>query len=201
MSKLSVVARSLLILVMSACWSPGQAEMSAEALKQQIQERSGKIQEFRALLNDPDQTVRLAALDVMLKSDDIAMRELAYGMGFNSADEAMRAVALKNKFADQKIISIKIADVSSPSDSQKKALDAWGGTYSFDIKSFDEKTGQFATSGNYRKGTGQLNGTRIEFSQPYCNGAFTLGDGAVLTGELGCTGNWSGKFEGNINLQ
>ena len=115
--------------------------------------------------------------------------------------EAMRAVALKNKFADQKIISIKIADVSSPSDSQKKALDSWGGTYSFDVKSFDEKTGQFTTVGNYRKGTGQLNGTRIEFSHPYCNGAFTLADGAVLTGELGCTGNWSGKFEGSINLQ
>jgi hypothetical protein len=201
MRNLTFVARSLLVLAMSACWSPGQAELTADALKQQIQERSGNIQEFRALLNDPDQTVRLAALDVMLKSDDIAMRELAYGMGFNSADEAMRAVALKNKFADQKIISIKIADVSSPSDSQKKALDSWGGTYSFDVKSFDEKTGQFTTVGNYRKGTGQLNGTRIEFSHPYCNGAFTLADGAVLTGELGCTGNWSGKFEGSINLQ
>jgi hypothetical protein len=201
MSKLSVVARSLLLLVMSACWSLAQAETTAEALKQQIQQRSGKIQEFRALLNDPDQTVRLAALDVMLKSDDIAMRELAYGMGFNSADQAMRAVCLKNKFADQKMISIMITDISSPSDSEKKALDAWGGIYSFDVKSFDEKTGQFTSAGTYRKGTGQLNGTRMEFSQPYCNGAFTLGDGAVMTGELGCTASWSGKFAGKINLQ
>jgi hypothetical protein len=201
MDKLSVAARSLLLLVMSACWGISQAEMTAEALKQQIQERSGKIQEFRALLNDPDQTVRLAALDVMLKSDDIAMRELAYGMGFNSADEAMRAVCLKNKFADQKMISVKIADIASPSDSQKKALDAWGGIYTFNVKTFDEKTGQFTTTGSYRKGDGQLNGTRMEFSQNYCNGTFQLGDGAVLAGELGCTGGWSGKFEGQINLQ
>lgn len=201
MSKLSIAGRSLLLLAMSACWSMPQAEVTAEALKQQIQERSGKIKEFRALLNDPDQTVRLAALDVMLKSDDIAMRELAYGMGFSSADEAMRAVCLKNKFADQKMISVKIADISSPSDTQKKALDAWGGIYSFNVDEFDEKTGQFTTSGHYRKGTGQLNGTRMEFSQNYCNGAFTLGDGAVLTGELGCTGGWAGKFEGQISLQ
>jgi len=193
MSKLSVAGRSLLLLAMSACWS--------EVLKQQIQERSGTIKEFRALLNDPDQTVRLAALDVMLKSDDIAMRELAYGMGFNSADAAMRAVCLKNKFADQKIISIKITDIASPSDSQKKALGDWGGIYAFDVKTFDEKTGQFTTTGGYRKGTGQLNGTRMEFSQPYCNGSFQLGDGAVLTGELGCKGSWSGKFEGQISLQ
>ena len=201
MSNWSIVARSLFLLAMSACWGLAQAEMTAEALKQQIQERSGKIKEFRALLNDPDQTVRLASRDVMLKSDDIAMRELAYGMGFNSADEAMRAVCLKNKFADQKIISVKISEISSPSDSQKKALDAWGGVYTFDVKSFDEKTGQFTTAGSYRKGAGQLNGTRMEFSQNYCNGAFTLGDGAVLTGELGCIGGWSGKFEGQISLQ
>jgi len=201
MSKLSIAGRSLLLLAISACWSLSQAEVTAEALKQQIQERSGKIQEFRALLNDPDQTVRLAALDVMLKSDDIAMRELAYGMGFNSADEAMRAVCLKNKFADQKMISIKIADISSPGDTQKKALSEWGGIYTFNIKSFDEKTGQFTTTGHYRNGNGQLNGTRIEFSQPYCNGAFTLGDGAVMAGELGCTGGWNGTFEGKITLQ
>lgn len=201
MNKLSIAGRSLLLLVMSACWGMSQAEMTAEALKQQIQERSGKIQEFRALLNDPDQTVRLAALDVMLKSDDIAMRELAYGMGFNSADEAMRAVCLKNKFADQKLISIKIADISSPSDKQKKALDDWGGIYAFEVKTFDEKTGQFTSAGHYRNGTGQLNGTRLEFSQPHCNGSFQLIDGAVLAGELGCRGGWSGKFEGQIGLQ
>lgn len=201
MTKLSVAGRSLLLLAMSACWSMPQAEVTAEALKQQIQERSGKIKEFRAMLNDPDQTVRLAALDVMLKSDDIAMRELAYGVGFNSADEAMRAVCLNNKFADQKLISVKIADISSPSDSQKKALDAWGGIYTFNVNTFDEKTGQFATAGSYRKGSGQINGTRMEFSQNYCNGTFKLGDGAVLEGELGCTGGWAGTFEGQIRLQ
>lgn len=201
MNKLSVAGRVFLLLAMSAFWSVSQAEVSAEELKQQIHERSGKIKEFRALLNDPDQTVRLAALDVMLKSDDIAMRELAYGMGFNSADEAMRAVSLNNKFADQQMISVKMSEIASPSDTQKKALDAWGGIYTFDVKSFDEKTGQFMTSGSYRKGTGQVNGTRMEFSQPYCSGTFQLGDGAVLEGELGCTGNWAGSYTGQINLQ
>lgn len=201
MSKLSVAGRCLLLLAMSACWSLPQAEVTAEALKQQIQERSGKIKEFRAMLNDPDQTVRLAALDVMLKSDDIAMRELAYGVGFNSADETMRAICLSNKFADQKLISVKIADISNPSDSQKKALDEWGGIYTFDVSSYDEKTGQFKTSGSYRKGTGQINGTRMDVSQSYCNGTFKLGDGAVLEGELGCKGSWAGTFEGQIRLQ
>jgi len=201
MSKLSLTGRSLLLLAMFACWGLAQAEVTADALKQQIQERSEKINEFRALLNDPDQTVRLAALDVMLKSDDIAMRELAYGVGFNSADEAMRAVCLNNKIAGQQMISIKISEISSPSDTQKKALESWGGVYTFDLKSFDEKTGQFTTRGSYRNGTGQLNGTRIEFTQPLCSGAFKLTDGAVLEGELGCKSNWSGTFEGQIRLQ
>ncbi len=196
-----ITGRSLLLLALFVCWGTSQAESAAEALKRQIQERSGNMKEFRALLNDPDQTVRLAALDVMLKSDDVAMRELAFGVCFSSADEAMRAVCLKNKFADQKMISIKISDISSPSDTQKKALQDWGGIYTFTIKSFDEKTGQFVTKGQYVNGTGQLNGTRIEFAQAYCNGTFELSDGAVLKGELGCRGSWAGNFDGQIHLQ
>jgi len=201
MSKLLMTGKSLLLFALFVCWGTSQAESAAEALKRQIQERSGNMKEFRALLNDPDQTVRLAALDVMLKSDDVAMRELAFGVCFSSADEAMRAVCLKNKFADQKMISIKISDISSPSDTQKKALQDWGGIYTFTMKSFDEKTGQFVTKGQYVNGTGQLNGTRIEFAQAYCNGTFELSDGAVLKGELGCRGGWAGNFGGQIHLQ
>ena len=56
---------------------------SAEELLKEINERKERINQFRALLNDPDQSTRLAALDVMLKSDDLAMKEVAYGIGFS----------------------------------------------------------------------------------------------------------------------
>ena len=202
MNILSITHRFLFALSVALLLpSFASAEMDATALKQQIQERSGRIKEFRTLLNDPDQSMRLAALDVMLKSNDVAMRELAYGVGFSSADDAMRAVCLKNKLADLQTIAIKIDKIGSPSDSQKKALGEWGGIYSFEIKKYDDKTGQFSSDGMYRKGNGQVSGVGMQFSQTNCSGSFTLGDGAVLVGELGCKGGWSGIFPGQINLQ
>lgn len=177
------------------------AEDNAEALLAKIQARAEKIKEFRALLNNPDQTVRLAALDVMLKSSDIAMRELAYGVCFNSADQAMRGVCLINKMADLQTVAIKIDEIADPSDSQKKAISDWGNSYAFTIKDVDEKTGRFETKGSYRNGAGQISGTGIEFVQNYCSGSFVLSDSAVLIGELGCSGGWAGTFPGRIRLQ
>ncbi|MCB1800124.1 MAG: hypothetical protein KDI82_00405 [Gammaproteobacteria bacterium] len=177
------------------------ADDSAEALLQKIQARADKIKEFRALLNNPDQTVRLAALDVMLKSSDVAMRELAYGVCFNSADQAMRGVCLINKMADLQTVAIRIDDIGDPTDSQKKALLEWGDNYVFTIENVDEKTGRFETKGSYRNGAGQIAGTGIEFAQNYCSGSFVLADGAELVGELGCRGGWAGTFPGRIRLQ
>lgn len=180
---------------------PAHAQMSAADLKKQIQQRAGNIEEFRLLLNDPDQTVRLAALDVMLKSNDIAMRELAYGVCFNSADEAMRVVCLKNRFADLTTVGVQIGKIDSPSDTQSKALKEWGGIYNFEISEFDEKTGTFKTRGTHRAGTGQINGTGLVLSQAYCDGQLRLGEGGRMEGELGCRSNWTGTYPVFIQLQ
>jgi hypothetical protein len=191
----------LFLFIGAGVGPPGARAQSAEALKQQIQARSQNLAEFRALLNDPDQTVRLAALDTMLKSDDIAMRELAYGTCFNSADAAMRGLCVKNRIADMQSIVIEIGDVDEPTENEQKTLDRWSGSYAFTIESFDEKTGQMKTAGSYKNGTGQVSGTGFDIAQPYCNGQFRLTDGGYLEGELRCTGNWAGRYPGRIRLQ
>lgn len=190
-----------IVLTLGAAHSV-RAETSAEALKQKIQQRSQNIKEFRALLNDPDQTVRLAALDTMLKSDDIAMRELAYGICFNSADQAMRVVCLKNRFSDLQTLAIKIGEIDDPTDQQAKALAAWGGVYNCAIKDYDEKTGRFSCGGSsYYQGDGQITGTTVVLSARYCNVSMKLDEDGVLEGELGCNGNWSGTYPGRVRLQ
>ena len=201
--------RSMIIIMLFAAIiafafaSDARAELDAAALKQKIQQRSQTIQEFRALLNDPDQTVRLAALDAMLKSDDIAMRELAYGICFNSADQTMRVVCLKNRFADLRTVAVTIGDIDDPTEKQQEALADWGGLYDFEIKDYDEKTGQFTISGEsaYYQGKGQIVGTGVAFSQKVCDGSFRLADGGVLVGELNCTRGWAGTYPGRISLQ
>lgn len=193
---------SLAIVLILAAAHAARAETSAEALKQKIQQRSQNIKEFRALLNDPDQTVRLAALDTMLKSADIAMRELAYGICFNSADQAMRTVCLKNRFADLQTLAIKIGEIDDPTDQQAKAIADWGGVYNCAIKDYDEKTGRFSCGGSsYYQGSGQITGTTVVLSARYCNASMKLGEGGVLEGELGCTNHWSGTYPGRVKLQ
>jgi hypothetical protein len=192
---------SILLSTLVAASFSVAAGISAEQLKQRIQARSKQIAEFRALLNDPDQAVRLAALDEMLSADDVAMRELAFGLCFESADAAMRAICLRKKIADLNIINVEFPQRAKRSDDQAKVLKEWGGMYTFGIEKFDPKTGHFVTTGVYRQGSGQVSGIRLDFRQQYCSGSFTLGDGAVLEGELGCWDGWTGTYQGLIRLQ
>ena len=188
-------------MLMGAVMTPAAIAQTAAELKQQIQARSQNLAEFRALLNDPDQTVRLAALDSMLKSEDIAMRELAYGTCFNSADAAMRGICVKNKMSEMQTIVIEIDEFDGATEKEQKTINSWAGAYTFGIKEFDEKTGQMQTQGSYKGGTGHVTGTGFDFAQAYCSGKFELVDGGYLEGELRCTGSWGGRYPGRIRLQ
>lgn len=176
------------------------AEDDADALLAQIKARSEKTKQFRDLLNDPDQTTRLAALDVMLKSDDLAMRELAFSVGFSSADDAMRSVCLKNKFNYLKTLPIKLTAREKATENEKKTLERFGSSYPLDIKEYDVNTGttKFTSRSD---AIGQVSGTGFEFKDGICNGRFVLGDEPVLTGELACTSSYEGVYPATIRLQ
>lgn len=199
--KTSMSIRPLcLILVLGFLPLPGHAQ-SAEELLQEIAERKERINQFRALLNDPDQTTRLAALDVMLKSDDSAMREIAYGAGFSSADDAMRALALKGRFRDLTVLPITLSPTEQPTENEKKILQNWADTYRFQVKDFTEASGHFTFKGGDSSGEGQISGTGLEFESHYCRGQFTLGDGASLVGELRCQAGYQGHYVATARLQ
>lgn len=174
------------------------AEDDADALLAQIKARSEKTKQFRDLLNDPDQTTRLAALDVMLKSDDLAMRELAFSVGFSSADDAMRAVCLKNKFNYMKTLAIKLTAREKATENEKKTIERLGSSYPLNIREYDVNTGAITLAGS---GIGQVSGTGFEFNEGNCNGRFVLGDEPMLIGELSCIGGSVGIYPATIRLQ
>ena len=99
-----------------------------------------------------------------------------------------------------KTLVIDVEANENATEKEKKTLTAWGGTYAFEVESFDEKTGTFESSGFEHKGTGQVTGTNLSFAHRFCNGTFALGDGAVLTGSLGCRGKWEGRYTGKATL-
>ena len=200
--RISTILKGLLLaLNLAVLAAPVANAQSAAELKQQIQARSQNLAEFRALLNDPDQTVRLAALDTMLTSDDIAMRELAYSSCMSSADAAMRGLCVKKKISEMQTIAIEITDIDQPTENEEKTVLKWGSAYSFKVKEFDERTGQFTTAGSYKNGDGHVTGSGLDFTQPYCSGVFELADSGYLEGEVRCTGSWAGRYPGRIRLQ
>ena len=75
---------------------------------EKIRQRAQGIREYKQLLSDSDATTRLAALDTMLNSCDMAMRELAYEAGFASGDQAMRSLALKHKVLSASVLVIEL---------------------------------------------------------------------------------------------
>jgi len=69
------------------------AQTSAAEMLEQARARSRDIEELKAVLNGPDQNMRLAIFDVMVNSGDEAMRQVALDLGLASADPLMQVYA------------------------------------------------------------------------------------------------------------
>lgn len=133
-----------------------------------IRAQAGKIKEMKALLSDPDQTVRLSALGAMLKSDSASMREIAYEYAFSSPDYAMRALGLRERIRNMKIIIVELGDQE--------------GRFTIEIHEFKDNTGQL----DIINGKGQVGGLEFTFETNVCVGRFQLEDGAILKGSVVC---------------
>jgi len=174
----------------------------SDDMLKQIQERAAKVKQYRELLGNPDQTIRISALDVMLKSDDHVMRELAFNLGFSSADDAMRAIALKNKIVYMKHLNFSLSLTKTPTEIEKKGiLQKFSHAYSIDIQGYDINSGAFKF-GRYGKLKGQVSGTGVSLQSTYCSANIALSEGATLTGTLKCTNSdYKGSYLMELQLQ
>jgi hypothetical protein len=158
---------------------PGKADTLDPA---QIKARAQRIKDMRALLSDPDQNVRLAALDEMIKSGDPVMQEVAFETGFASADSAMRSVALRAKIAKIKALTIEVSPPSG-GDAAKALNDVGGQTQGLPIKSFDAATGAIVFDG-YNSPSGQVSGSELSIRWANKAARFRLESGAMLKGSI-----------------
>jgi hypothetical protein len=175
-----------LIVALLLFVAPGvRAQTDAEALRARILERSSKIDGFKALLNDPNPTVRLAAFDEMVASGDSAMREVAIEAGLNSADAPMRALAFREMIAGAKTVALNI---SAPSESTKPTTNFVRNNpvVPIHIESVDRVTGHAEVKWGSYKGTGQLTGLRLTFDVRRCTVQLDLDDENQVTGTTTC---------------
>ena len=123
------------------------AQTSAAEMLEQARARAREMEELKAVLNGPDQNMRLASFDVMVNSGDEAMRQIAIDTGLASADPLMQAMAFKELVLslNRIVMSLEI-DKSQPAEIQAKSqafLDAHGNAYALTIVKSDKKTGIF----------------------------------------------------------
>ena len=163
------------------------------SLHERVQTRSDKIKEYRALLNNPDQTIRLAALDEMTRSPDPTMREIAFEAGFNSADMAMQAIALHAKLRLTETLTVELTKPVSDAKSVQGFVSKYGYQYTMTFSDFKDENGSFKVQWVNFKGAGQVSGAnlswKVAYSVYYMTAEFRLEDGATLKGNI----SWGGS--------
>jgi len=150
-----------------------------------IRARAQRLREARALLNDPDPIVRLAALNEMLKSGDPAERQLGTTLGFASADHDLRALALRQRLQPPTELSFDLVG-STKQATEELARGEVGSHLVVRVETFTEATGLMKILTRFGYGSAQVSGTSVSINARICRGNFRLGDAGTLTGSLTC---------------
>ncbi|MEH6733828.1 MAG: hypothetical protein V7690_04210 [Shewanella sp.] len=182
-NKITLLVGSILLAMTTLTVTQAMAETMAETIKK----RAGAIAEVKGFLNDSDPNIRVAALDSMLKSDDTAMREMAYSMGLNSADDTLRSITLRNKFNNLKVLNIKFKLPEGANEKVQSKFAEFGGGVVLNIEKYDEKNGQFKFKSNsYGGRDGNISGLMLQFEGKYCNGNLIFNEESIYSGEVTC---------------
>ncbi len=171
------------------------AQTSATEMLEQARARAREMEELKAVLNGPDQNMRLASFDIMVNSGDEAMRQIAIDTGLASADTLMQAMAFKESVLslNRIVMSLEI-DKSQPAEVQAKSqavLNANGNAYALPIAESDKKTGIFNIDRRYK---GQVTGLELTFSYSYDSGRLSLVDETTMKGPIRISKGGYGNF-------
>jgi len=161
------------------------AQTSATEMLEQARARAREMEELKAVLNGPDQNMRLASFDIMVNSGDDAMRQIAIDTGLASADTLMQAMAFKESVLslNRIVMSLEI-DNNQPAEIQANSqtfLDGNGNAYALAIVESDKKTGIFKIDTRYK---GQVTGLELTFNYSYDNGRLSLVDESTMKGPI-----------------
>jgi len=172
--------------LVTALPTPASAQSAEEIMK-----RAKEIKDLKDLLNNADATVRIAALEAMLSSEDFATRELGYSAGFSSIDDAMRAVTLRKKLSEVSELTINLLIPEESEEEYKGYLERFGKSRTLRIRNFNLDNGNFgAYFRHYREsseGTGSVSGLRLDATQDDCFLGASLNDESVLEGTFTCS--------------
>ena len=185
------VQAAVLMMATLSSAAPAQAAPTSPVLmlaqaspETRIREAAGRLAAYRKLLEGQDANLRLAALSEMLTYPDAAVRELAFKLGFASAESEMRSLSLRQRLINAKLIVLELEREGSISQQQwEKSIAPYGGAkISLASFSLDPVTGEMKSGSTQ---IGRLAGEEIDIRIP--NGAvgkMRLGPNATMVGRL-----------------
>lgn len=185
---------------------PAFAQSTAAQILEQARTHAREIEDLRKVLNGPDQNMRLAVFDAMVKSGDEALRLLAYETGLASADSVLRAMAFKGLLMRQNNIHVALTvDPSAPKAMQEASAQYLARFGNGLVVPMEDKN---VEAGSFKKGDwqGQVSGTEFVFSYFHGGytraGAMTLRDDNTLSGGVQVTdGAERGQFLGTAKVR
>ena len=185
MRRLFVLIAVLTALGMAELSIPSlaHAQGTAAEILERARGQARDIEELRKILNGPDQNMRLATFDAMVKSGDEALRLIAYEAGLASADSVMRAMAFKALVLSQNNLHLTLTpDPSAPKPTQEASVDYLvknGSGLVVPVDSRNPESGSFKAN-NWQ---GQVSGTELVFSYgSRANGTMSLHDDNAIAG-------------------
>lgn len=163
--------------------SAAHAQGTAAEILERARGQARDIEELRKVLNGPDQNMRLATFDAMVKSGDEALRLIAYETVLASADSVLRAMAFKALLLSQNNLHLTLTpDPAAPKPIQEASADYLVKNGSGLVVPID---GRNAEAGTFKSSywQGQVSGTELVFNySSRITGTMSLQDDNAVAG-------------------
>lgn len=179
-----VVAPLLISCMMLAptVWQASHAQTDVAAIIESARQDAREASELKTALNDPDQNVRLAVFEHMLRSEKEATRLMALEAGLGSADTLMRAMAFKALIMKLNAIHVTLAPdtkaTSARQEAARKHLDRQGNEMVIQMSSKEPDKGTF----RWGTGSGQVSGLLFNVTHGATSVTLSLQDDNTLAG-------------------
>jgi cellobiose phosphorylase len=161
------------------------AQDSADQILEKARAEAADTEKLKKILNEePDQNVRLAAFELMIKNDNGTMHEIAVEAGLASADKLLQAAAFKEAIMSLDRLHLVLVVDPDVSDAIQKMsqeyIDKNGDQYVIPLDKKDREAGTFSA----RSLSGEVTGTHLTYLYGKSNGTLSLTDDNAVSGDI-----------------
>lgn len=187
--KLSII---LVLGLLGASHGINAQSLSAADIAAMVDERMGGVEEYAALLDDPDPDRSLAAMQIMIGLDDPQISRMALQHGLTSTNPAVRRAALKGYFDTQPNLEFNIdgsnfdlAGLTTRMANVSGSVDANGnGFMTYRVGAFDEEMNCYVYQNWPNQCLVQLSESSVSITAWRKTASFRLDETGVLIGDM-----------------